>query len=104
MVKYGIQLTIQGNTVSYDTRLVARVVGSFNITNSSKAPFCVFGRSTARTGDSYAMKLNRRTQWDVGSARIEFYRVDIARSCCGAPQSQLRRPFAAPSTAPVGAP
>ena len=41
------------------------------------------------------MKLNRRTQWDVGSAPIEFYRVDIARSCCGAPQSQLRRPFAA---------
>ena len=44
------------------------------------------------------MKLNRRTQRDVGSAPIdfiEFYRVDIARSCCGAPQSQLRRPFAA---------
>ena len=69
-----------------------------------KAPFRVFGRSTARTGDSYAMKLNRRTQWDVGSAPIEFYRVGITRSCCGAPESQLRRLFAAPPTTPVGAP
>ena len=39
------------------------------------------------------MKLNRRTQWDVGSAPIEFYRVDIARSCCGV--------WSAPKSAPT---
>ena len=85
-------------------RLVARVVGTYPSEMVEKAPFRVFGSDHSRMGKSYMLQVERRTQWDVGSAPIEFYRMGIAPSCCGAPESQLRRPFAAPPTAPVGAP
>ena len=69
-----------------------------------KAPFRAIDVRHMRTGHNHALPSNPGTQWVMVSAGIAQERVVMARSQMPAVDRMLRRPSAAPPTAPVGAP
>ena len=70
----------------------------------TKVPFRAIDVRHMRTGHNHALPSNPGTQWVVVRAGIAQERVVMARSQMPDVDRMLRRPSAAPPTAPVGAP
>ena len=84
--------------------LVARVVCTKASEMVEKWPFRAIDLRHMRTGHSHITKLNSNTQGAMVSVAIEFGEQVMARCKEQLTCVRVRRPFAAPPTAPVGAP